>query len=111
VSLSPDPTPFVQHFPAEVDHAQEQPPSQPQYRWYHKVRAVLFAIFCFELGVFLLVFPWLDLWELNFFATYSHTLQQIWMNPYFRGAVSGLGLVNILVSFVEIIGLRRFATD
>lgn len=81
----------------------------PAYRWYHKIAAVLFAIFCFELGVFLLVFPWLEFWEQNFFATYNYTLQQCWSNPYFRGTVSGLGLVNIFLSFVEIVSLRRFS--
>jgi hypothetical protein len=105
LSLTPDPTPFTE--PVEP----EQHPAPPQFRWYHKIGAVLFAIFCFELGVFLLVFPWLEFWEQNFFATYNHTLQQIWMNPFFRGAVSGLGLVNIFVSFIEIIRLRRFAGE
>ncbi|MBI3683903.1 MAG: hypothetical protein HY235_26305 [Acidobacteria bacterium] len=84
---------------------------RPEYRWYHKVAAVLFAIFCFELGVFLLVFPWLDFWENNFFATWNYTLQQMWMNPYFRGMISGLGLVNIFVSFIEIVRLRRFSSS
>jgi hypothetical protein len=32
------------------------------------------------------------------------------MNPYFRGSISGLGLVNIFVAFLEIIRLRRFAS-
>ncbi|MBS1829893.1 MAG: hypothetical protein JST93_31625 [Acidobacteria bacterium] len=97
----------------------ELPPLHPvdvdthssRFRWYHKVAAVVFAIFCFELGVFLLVFPWLDFWEQNFFATWNHTLQQLWMNSYFRGTVSGLGLVNIFVSFVEIVRLRRFSGE
>lgn len=83
--------------------------ARPSYRWYHKTGAVLFAIFCFELGVFLLVFPWTDYWERNLFATWSPTAQALWMNSYFRGAVSGLGMVNILVSFIEVTRLRRFA--
>jgi len=103
VSLIPDPSPFLSDAtPADHD------PSP--YRWYHKAGAVLFAIFCFELGVFLLVFPWLELWEWNFFATWHRPLQQVWMNSYFRGTVSGLGLVNIFVSFIEIVRLRRFAS-
>ncbi|MBI4907404.1 MAG: hypothetical protein HY820_27510 [Acidobacteria bacterium] len=89
----------------------EDPEDHSHYRWYHKAGAVLFAIFCFELGVFLLVFPWLDFWEQNFFATWKPEVQQVWMNAYFRGLVSGLGLVNIFVSFIEIVRLRRFATE
>lgn len=106
MSLTPDSSPYLtpQAHAPEPDETPESP-----YRWYHKVGAVLFAIFCFELGVFLLVFPWLDFWETNFFATWNHALNQIWMNPYFRGAVSGIGLVNIFVSFIEIVRLRRFA--
>jgi hypothetical protein len=105
VSLTPDPSPFT------ASAEPEPQPQAPQFRWYHKVGAVLLAIFCFELGVFLMVFPWLEFWEENYFATYNHTLQQLWMNPFFRGAVSGLGLVNIFVSFIEIIRLRRFSAD
>lgn len=86
-----------------------EPVERPSFRWYHKIGAVLFAIFCFELGVFLLIFPWTDFWERNLFATLSPAAQQVWMNSYFRGLVSGLGLVNIFVSFLEVLRLRRFA--
>jgi hypothetical protein len=32
-----------------------------------------------------------------------------WDNAYLRGAVSGLGIVNVYISLVEIFRLRRFA--
>src|SRR5205085_2785100 len=32
-----------------------------------------------------------------------------WENMYVRGAVSGLGVVNLYISFLEIFRLRRFA--
>jgi len=35
----------------------EQAPAQP-VRWYHRVTALLFIVFCLEIGVVLLVFPW-----------------------------------------------------
>ncbi|MBI3209180.1 MAG: hypothetical protein HYZ37_09815 [Candidatus Solibacter usitatus] len=80
-----------------------------EYRWYHKVAAVVFAIFVFDLGLFLLIFPWMEGWEHNFFATWREPLRALWMNSYFRGTVSGVGLVNIFLSFVEVARLRRFS--
>jgi hypothetical protein len=67
------------------------------------------VIFCFELGVFLLVFPWLEAWDINWFASYSPAVRDLWNNSYFRGALSGLGLVNIYISLIEVFRLRRFA--
>lgn len=80
-----------------------------EYRWYHKAGAIAFTIVCFELGVFLLVFPWMEVWDANYFAGLDPRWAQVWRNPYFRGAVSGLGLANIFISFVEIVRLRRFS--
>ena len=67
---------------------------------------MLFVIFCFEIGVFLLVFPWLDPWSNNGVAD-LRGLAEVWDNPYFRGALSGLGLLNIYISFVEVFRLKR----
>lgn len=78
------------------------------YRWYHKPLALLFSVLCFELGVFLAVFPWLEFWDNNYFAGLVPAVQMFWPSPYFKGAVSGLGVVNIYISFVEIFRLRRF---
>ena len=85
------------------------PVPRPQYRWYHKMTAVLFITFCLEVGFFLLIFPWTDYWEGNYFSTLIPALQPYWENSYFRGAVSGLGVVNLYISFIEIFRLRRFA--
>lgn len=88
---------------------EEQTPAQSSrpYRWYHKFSAILLIIFCLEIGTFLLVFPWYgNTWENNFLSSLLH--QGYWQNPYFRGAVSGLGIVNLYICFVEILRLRRF---
>jgi hypothetical protein len=82
--------------------------SGPQLRWHDKLLALLSVIFCFELGVFLLVFPWATEWDINYFPRLPEWLRHMWVSPYFRGAVSGLGLVNIYISFVEVFRLRRF---
>ncbi|MCU1273271.1 MAG: hypothetical protein JWO48_702 [Bryobacterales bacterium] len=76
-------------------------------RWYQKLFSLLLIIFCLEIGTFLLIFPWWGVpWEKNFFS--SLLRQGYWNNPYLRGAVSGLGVVNLYISFVEILRLRRF---
>ena len=76
------------------------------YAWYQKLGAMLMILFCLEIGSFLLVFPWLGEWGNNFFSSLLH--RGYWANPYFRGAVSGLGVVNLYISFVEILRLRRY---
>jgi hypothetical protein len=81
----------------------------PKYRWYHKVAGVMAAIFCFEVGVFLLVYPWASEWDINYFAFLPMWARGVWSSPYFRGAVSGLGILNIYISFVEVFRLRRFS--
>lgn len=75
--------------------------------WYGKVLALCFVIFCFEVGVFLIVFPWLDYWDSNSLTTFSPWLADIWGNPYFRGALSGLGFANVYISFLEVLRLVR----
>ena len=82
---------------------------RPAYRWYHKATALLFIIFCLEVGVVLLVFPWSDYWDNNFFSTWIPHWKDAWDNSYLRGAVSGLGIVNIYISFSELFRLRRFS--
>ena len=73
--------------------------------------ALLIVIVCLELGLFLLVFPWTDYWTSNYFATFIPQYFWVWENAYFRGAVSGLGVVNLCICFSEIIRLRRFSAN
>lgn len=75
--------------------------------WSRKLGALLSVIFCFEIGVFLFVFPWMDPWGNNWVADLAPWLSHIWDNGYFRGAVSGLGAVNIVISLAEVFRLRR----
>jgi hypothetical protein len=71
--------------------------------------ALLIVIVCLELGLFLLVFPWTDYWTSNYFATFVPKYFWVWESPYFKGAISGLGVVNLFICFSEIFRLRRFS--
>jgi hypothetical protein len=81
---------------------------RPVYRWYHKLSAVVFITVCLEIGFFLLVFPWTEYWEGNYFIGLAPGLTRHWNNLYLRGAFSGLGVVNLYISVLEIYRLRRF---
>ena len=97
--------------PPETPAAMQGPVSvqRPVYRWYHKTFAVVLIAFCLEIGLFLLIFPWTEYWESNFFSVIVPEWREYWQNMYVRGAVSGLGVVNLYISFIEIFRLRRFA--
>lgn len=85
------------------------PVERPEYHWHQKMAAVLFITFCLEVGIFLVVFPWTPWWDSNYFSGLVPRLQQYWDNMYLRGAVSGLGVVNVYISLIEALRLRRFA--
>ncbi len=82
-------------------------PSRPKpsrfLRWHQRVLGFCLVIFAFELGLFLLVFPWLRSWELNWVPVHSPTFSDLWMSRYFRGVVSGLGLLDIYIACGELI--------
>jgi hypothetical membrane protein len=84
-------------------------PPRGRYRWYHTFGAVLYVFFCFEIGIILLLLPWLDIWHKNYLADLGIDWYDLWISPYFRGAVSGLGVLDIVISFFELFRLRRFA--
>ncbi len=84
-------------------------PEAVHYHWYQKAFAIVYVFFCFEIGVFLVLVPWLEVWNQNYFSSLGPFWYEVWNSPYLRGAVSGLGLIDIWISFAELFRLRRFA--
>ena len=91
---------------AEESTPVAQPPA-PQYRWYHKFSAVLLITLCLDIGLFLLICPWTVYWD-NF-AAFVRVWRPYLDNMYVRGAISGLGVVNLYISLGEVFRLRRFS--
>ena len=85
------------------------PVERRSYRWYHKLSTALFITFCLEIGFFLLIFPWTSYWDGNFFSTLLQAWRRYWQNAYVRGAISGLGVVNLYIAVAEIFRLRHLA--
>jgi len=88
-----------------VSGARNGPPPGP-IRWHHKLVGMLLVILCFQVGIFLLAFPWSPYWNSNYFSWLSPGWRELWVNPYFRGAVSGLGMVNLCLSVIEVFRLQ-----
>jgi hypothetical protein len=49
-----------------------------------------------------MVLPWSGFWEKNYFAAAWPPLQSILMNNFVRGAVTGLGFVNLCAGFADL---------
>ncbi|MGH9780015.1 MAG: hypothetical protein ACRD5I_16560 [Candidatus Acidiferrales bacterium] len=63
----------------------------------------------FELGVVLAIVPWSNFWQYNGVLQRYPNLIPIFMSPFVRGAVTGLGLLDILIAFLLILSLGRKA--
>ena len=63
-----------------------------------RVLRVVLVLLCFELGVILVLIPWSALWERNFFLDRYPQLIPFLLNSYVRGAISGLGLLDIWIA-------------
>ncbi len=68
----------------------------------NKLLFCIYVLYCFEVGVFLVVLPWMGLWEQNsLLESYSY-LRSVVLNNFFRGAISGLGVVNLVLGVWEV---------
>ncbi len=68
----------------------------------NRLVAVAFILFCFEIGLFLVFVPWSALWEHNVLLGYSFTLHRLLLNNFVRGAISGLGVVDVFLGLSEL---------
>jgi hypothetical protein len=60
-----------------------------------------------ELGLLLIVVPWSAFWERNYFSQLSPVLYAVLTNNYVRGAITGLGAVNVLAALADLSLLVR----
>ena len=63
---------------------------------------LLLTAFFFEAGLVLVIVPWSIYWERNYFVQALPMIEPLLTNDFVRGAVTGLGLVNLVAGFVEI---------
>lgn len=64
--------------------------------------ALLSILSSLLVGLVLAVAPWTSLWESNWLLQPYPALRAALLNAFARGAVSGLGLVNVLLALHDI---------
>jgi hypothetical protein len=65
----------------------------------NRIFRALLVVLCFEMGALLLYLPWTAFWEQNYFLSHFPSLMPIALHPSFRGIVSGIGVLDILLAF------------
>jgi hypothetical protein len=85
--------------------------------WSHAV----FACISLALGMYLIVYPWTDNWNLNHLPAYVRLIlpggelasglypnvEDVWDDPFFRSAFTCLGLLNIWTAIRQIAAMFR----
>ena len=69
------------------------------------MKRLLVVAFFFEIGFALLVVPWSSFWDRNYFAETLPPIRAFITNNFVRGAVSGLGLVNLFAGLGEVVSM------
>jgi hypothetical protein len=64
-----------------------------------RVLRVLLAFAWLEVAMLLILVPWSGFWDSNYFLSRYPALISIVLNPYLRGAISGLGILNAVLAF------------
>jgi len=88
-----------------ADETGEAPPHRPMRLW-RRIQAIVFILFCLEMGIVLVLFPWSSLWDRNYFFTLAPQWGALFSSSYLRGAISGVGVVNVWIAVSEAWRLR-----
>src|SRR5215813_107977 len=80
-----------------------------------KLTLVFFILICFEIGFLLVILPWVPYWDDNYLLdAASLKLHTPWLatamkSGFVRGAVTGLGIINLLLGVWEIVNFKQTA--
>jgi hypothetical protein len=63
-----------------------------------RIARITILLLWLVLGLALILVPWSDIWETNYFLFQYPALAIFLKSSYLRGAISGLGFMNVLLS-------------
>jgi len=64
----------------------------------NRILRIILLLLWLEVGLALIPLPWSEFWERNYYLYQYPMLGLFLKNPYLRGAVSGLGLMNVILA-------------
>lgn len=71
-----------------------------------KLKLLIYLIYCCEAGLFLIIAPWHSLWDTNVFFDLVPGARDILLSGWARGAISGLGVLHLMLFVADLINLR-----
>jgi hypothetical protein len=74
--------------------------------WLQRTFLVIYVLLCIWLGLLLVVLPWSPLWSRNGLLVPWPGLRLLLQHGFVRGAVSGLGLIDIWLGVLEAVRYR-----
>ncbi len=73
----------------------------------NRLLTIVYIVFCFEIGVFLFVLPWVSLWTKGYFVGHYPWFAVVARNYFLRGAISGLGMADVWLACFELWRFRH----
>jgi len=67
------------------------------------IRRLVYIAFFLETGLLLIFLPWSSFWSRNYFVAHWPAIEALLVNDFVRGAVTGLGVVNIAAGIADLV--------
>jgi hypothetical protein len=76
-------------------------------RPFARLLKIVYILYSIEVGIFLLWLPWMSFWDTNYLTYQYPRLLPVITNPFFKGAVLGLGIVNLMIGIYEVVHFKK----
>jgi hypothetical protein len=87
----------------------QQPVETPEEMpvWMRRVFLIIYVLFCIEVGIVMVALPWTPLWSNNNLLAHWPSVRHVLEHGFVRGAVSGLGFVDLWFAIAEAVNYRE----
>lgn len=85
----------------QLTNPASQDKGKPYTQFASLILKILYILFSLGFGVALLCLPWQSFWENNYLLYLYPQIRPLISDSYFKGAVLGLGIADILIGIHE----------